>query len=102
MTLFTVSQTADRIEIVLCVDKLEAGNAGQFKDEIVQLPLRQTANVVVDISRLQYIDSSGIGALLSLLKALPEPKGNVTLLNPSRTVRSILELVRMHRIFTIA
>ena len=48
-----------------------------------------------------FVDSSGLGALISLHKHLSERDGKVRLLNPRQSVLQLLELTRMHRIFEI-
>ena len=53
--------------------------------------------VEVDLSQTQTINGGGLGALVHLQKAC----GNVCLLNPPPSVRQVLELARMDRIFEI-
>ena len=57
--------------------------------------------MVLDLSRLRFVDSSGMGAMLSCLRQLSAKGGDLKLCGMSKQVRGLFELVRMHRIFEI-
>jgi anti-sigma B factor antagonist len=96
----TVDQTGDVGVAVIPVDELDASNAGEFKRDM--LPVLQTnTKLVLDLSRLNFVDSSGLGALLSCLRQLTARSGDLKLCGMSKQVRALFELVRMHRIFDI-
>jgi anti-sigma B factor antagonist len=82
------------------VDELDAGNAGEFKRDIAPL-LEAYSNLVLDLSRLRFVDSSGLGAFISCLRKLNAKGGDLKLCGMTRQVRAVFELVRMHRIFDI-
>jgi anti-sigma B factor antagonist len=82
------------------VDELDASNAGELKHDIAPV-LEANARMVIDLSRLRFIDSSGLGAMLSCLRQLSAKGGDLKLCGMSKQVRATFELVRMHRIFDI-
>ena len=59
-------------------------------------------DVTVDLSQVDFIDSSGMGSLLSIHRRLPETHAPVRLINVRPGVQSVLELVRLHRVFDLA
>ena len=61
--------------------------------------LEAHAQVIFDLSRLEFIDSSGLGALLSCLRQIQARDGDLKLCGMAQPVRALFELVRMHRIF---
>ena len=79
---------------------LDAGNAKAFKREIGPV-IEADARVVFDMGCLQFVDSSGLGAILSCLRQLNALGGDLKLCGMSKPVRALFELVRMHRIFEI-
>ena len=85
---------------VVPVDELDASNAGEFKREIAPL-LEANAKMVLDMSRLRFVDSSGLGAFISCLRKLNAKGGDLKLCGMSKQVRAVFELVRMHRVFDI-
>lgn len=82
------------------VDELDASNAGEFKRDIAPL-LEANAKLVLDLSRLRFVDSSGLGAFISCLRKLNAKGGDLKLCGMSKQVRGVFELVRMHRVFDI-
>jgi anti-sigma B factor antagonist len=81
-------------------EELDASNAVEFKRDVAPL-LEATTKLVFDLSRLRFVDSSGLGAFMSCLRKLNAKGGDVKLCGMSRQVRAVFELVRMHRIFDI-
>lgn len=82
------------------VEELDAGNAGEFKRDIAPI-LQTSTKLVLDLSRLRFVDSSGLGAMLSCLRQLTSNRGDLKLCGMSKQVRTLFEVVRMHRIFDI-
>ena len=81
--------------------ELAAANAAQVRDDIrAKLTPAQSA-LEIDLSQVTFLDSSGLGALISLQKTLRSQNGTVRLINPATNVRQILELTRLHRVFEI-
>ena len=91
---------ADVTVVVLPGDQLDASNAKDFKRDIAAL-LEPHGKVVFDLAGLQFIDSSGLGAILSCLRRLNAEGGELKLCGMSKPVRALFELVRMHKIFDI-
>lgn len=79
---------------------LDASNVKAFKQGTKPV-LDDYTRVVLNLRHLEFIDSSGIGAILSFLRALNASGGDLKLCELSNPVRTIFELVRMHRIVEI-
>ena len=79
---------------------LIAGNADDFRHDVVPV-LDPAAKVLLDMSQLQFVDSSGLGAVLSCLRSLSAAGGDLKLCGLSKPVRAVFEVTRMHRIFDI-
>jgi len=82
--------------------QLDASQTRQFKDEVLGL-IKSTnkKNVVIDLSRLQFVDSSGLGCFLSILKSLSHEQGTLKFSGLTKSVRTIFELVSIHKILEI-
>jgi anti-sigma B factor antagonist len=79
---------------------LDASTARAFKDAIKPL-LQQDARLVLDLSRVEFIDSTGLGALVSCLRQAHANGGEIKLTGLTKSARALFELVRMHRVFEI-
>ncbi|AEG09449.1 STAS domain-containing protein [Shewanella sp. SP2S2-4] len=60
-----------------------------------------TNRLIINLEEVKYIDSSGLSVLISALKYAQLHDGEILLLSPSDNVRSLIELTRLHQIFTI-
>ena len=63
--------------------------------------LAEHNRIVLNLSRLRFIDSSGLATVLSCLKRVNARGGDLKLCGLSRSVRTLFELVRMNRIFDL-
>ena len=96
----TSEKVGDVTVVVLEGDHLDASTTREFKRDLTAL-LPPGAKVVMDLGKVQFVDSSGCGAFISLLRQLKTSNGEMKFCNVTRPVRSLFELVRMHRIFDI-
>ena len=62
---------------------------------------QQPARLVVDLSRVPYIDSSGLAVLIGAMRSLEDDGGIFMLAGLQQTVRTILESARLHEYFLI-
>ncbi len=70
--------------------------------EVATGAIRQAVLVaIVDISGLRYINSSGIGVLITLLTKFRNKGGEVYLLKPSESVQKLLVITKLNSIFQI-
>jgi len=95
-----MEKTGGVMVVVLPGEQLDASNAKDFKRDIAAL-LEPRGKVVFDLAGLRFIDSSGLGAILSCLRRLNADGGDLKLCGMSKPVRALFELVRMHKIFDI-
>lgn len=92
----------DILVITFEADRLDAKDAAQFKQNVISLINKTEKNqVVFDLNKLNFIDSSGVGIFLSILRFLNSRGGELKLAGITQPVRTILELVSMHKIFEI-
>lgn len=57
---------------------------------------------VVDLEQVRYMNSSGIGVLITLLTKIKNNKGKMVLVNPSEQIVKLLEITKLNTVFTIA
>ncbi len=80
-------------------DNLGAANSILFK-ELVRAMLRPEHRFVdVDLSRATFIDSDGLGALISIHKRVSSRGGRARLVGASPRVRELLRLTRLEEVF---
>lgn len=63
---------------------------------------KKVLKCIIDISKLRYINSSGIGVLITVLTKFRNKGGEVYLLKPSDSVQKLLVITKLNAIFQIA
>jgi anti-sigma B factor antagonist len=98
------SQTKDQsgVAVLQVEGQLIVGNRQELKD-LVQTALDQgERRLLIDFSRTGYIDSSGLGALVSISKRIREAGGELRLSGLNDDLRSLFELTKLDTLFSIA
>ncbi len=80
--------------------RIDASSAIQFKDRMRELTQTPGPRVMLDLSQVGFIDSSGLGAVVAVLKALG-PACKLELAGLTPTVQKVFRLTRMDSVFTI-
>lgn len=95
------TKTEDRLRIVSVQDnRIDAAVAIEFKDAM----RAQTDNgpdiVILDLSHVQFIDSSGLGAIVAAMKHMGEDR-KLALAGLTPTVQRVFQLTRMDTVFSV-
>jgi anti-sigma B factor antagonist len=76
--------------------------AGEFRTALLDVIDAGHHRLVIDMGDVHFVDSSGLGALVSALKTLRLLKGDgdIRLANVQPPVVALLEIIRLHRVFS--
>ena len=86
--------------VTVAADRIDAAGAIQFKDRMREATRGGTARVVLDLAQVQFVDSSGLGAIVAAMKLLG-PDRNLELAALTPTVWKVFRLTRMDTVFAI-
>ena len=79
---------------------LDVKNMREFRQAAHAL-MQDKPRVVFDMTGVRFVDSSGLGALISCLRHVRGSKGDLKLCAMTDRVRELFELLRMHQVFNI-
>jgi len=82
-------------------ERLDAHNSKELKDYLLELLDNGAKALVLDLSEVRFVDSSGLGALLSGHKNAGLRDGRFALAGVQPRVQSMFELTRLTRVFDI-
>ncbi len=82
-------------------ERLDAHNSGELRDYLLSQLEAGGQQLIIDLSGVSFIDSSGLGALLSGFKNANLRSGSFVLSGLQSRVQSMFELTRLHRVFEI-
>lgn len=85
--------------------ELGAANAQIFRQEACAALDPELDAIEIDLSQTSFVDSSGLGSLISVYKAANQLNNNggvtIRLLNPQPPVQQVIELTRLHHLFEV-
>lgn len=80
--------------------RIDASSAVQFKNQMLDIIQSGKNTIILDLSEVDFIDSSGLGALVSSRKTMGS-KGDIVLCDVSERVLNIFKVTRMNKVFKI-
>ena len=96
----TSETTGDLQILTVHAQRIDAVAAIQFKDTVRELTADQDTAVVLDLSQVDFIDSSGLGAIVASMKQLGKERP-LHLAGLTPIVSKVFALTRMQRVFKI-
>lgn len=98
MTQFATRTTQSGVLVIRPEGRLNMVAAPALRKELHALVDKGNSRIVVDLSGTEFIDSSGLGALISGLKAARQAGGDLRIAAPTRQVSTVLELTNLNRV----
>jgi len=83
------------------VNKLNILIAQSLKEEVAQFLTKPNTKLILDMDGIEYVDSSGFGALLSILRNAKNNDSQFKLCNISDDVMELIRLLQLHNVFDI-
>jgi anti-sigma B factor antagonist len=99
---FSQSKDKSGVVVVKVDGQLIVGNRHELKDLIQSALDGGARRMLIDFSGTGYIDSSGLGALVSISKRVREAGGELRLSGLNEDLRSLFELTKLDTLFTIS
>ncbi len=101
MTVQSKSEPDGSITLTVLAKNLDRSNAADFRETASRVVTLETPRVTVDCSGVDFMDSSGVGALLHTQNQLSEIRRPILLANVTPRVASALEVMQVHRVFNL-
>src|SRR5215212_6712023 len=98
---FSETKNRSGVTVVEVDGQLIVGNRHELKDLIQAALDNGERRLLVDFSKTGYIDSSGLGALVSISKRIREAGGELRLSGLNEDLRSLFELTKLATLFAI-
>ena len=98
---FAVQKDPSGVVVITVDGQLVVGNRHELKKQILDALEAGDKKFLVDFSNTGYIDSSGLGVLVSLSKKISEAEGSLKLAGLNEDLRTLFELTKLDTIFHI-
>jgi anti-anti-sigma factor len=92
----------DKIDIItFTVANINALITDEIREGIMKVIDNANCKVLIDLNGVKYIDSSGFGCFLSLMKAARSNYGVLKLANPDPQIMELFKTLHLHTVFQI-
>jgi len=93
-----VTHTPTLLVVKVVAPRLDAREAVEFKAQMADWIRQGPQTILLNLAEVRFIDSSGLGAIVSVLKLLGR-QGDLVLCGVTEPVLSLFKLTRMDRVF---
>ncbi|MTI72025.1 MAG: STAS domain-containing protein [Firmicutes bacterium] len=73
----------------------------EFKETLLDLIEESETDIVINGENLDYIDSTGLGVLISGLKKLKEKERNIIIINIKKNINKLLDITGLNKVFIV-
>jgi anti-sigma B factor antagonist len=94
-------RSVNNATIIDCVGDVDLYSSPNLRDALMKEMQSQTSGVLINMSEVGYIDSSGIATLVEGLQLSRQTRTRFGLFGVRGNARSVLELARLHKVFAI-
>jgi anti-anti-sigma factor len=101
MTQYATRTTDSDVVVIRPEGRLNMVAAPGLRKQLHGLVEAGSVKLVVDLSGTEFIDSSGLGAMISGLKAARQAGGDLRIAAPTRQVTTVLELTNLNRVLRV-
>ena len=92
----------DKFTILNVEGLIKLGESAEFFSAALENVLKnETSNVIIDFTKIDYIDSTGIGELVGYLGKFSNQNRKLILVNPSERIQKLLRLAKLDSVFKI-
>lgn len=98
----TIQQSEQEGIIILALEgRITVGEANQLREWVTKLEEAGKVKIALDLAEIDYIDSTGLGALVMMYSSLKKQGGGLKLLNLNKRSIELLLLTKLHTIFEV-
>ena len=83
------------------VEKLDASNAPELKSELVLINKNSINNIIIDLSKSKYCDSSGLSAILIGNRLCKDSSGTLVICGLQANVAKLIQISQLDKVFNI-
>ncbi len=98
---FKISQQTNFTIIQSDVEKLDASNASELKSELLVLSKNGVNNMILDLSKTRYCDSSGLSAILTANRFCKDTNGQLVIAGMQTNVAKMIAIAQLDKVLNI-
>jgi len=93
----------DGVTILDLGDRITLGEeSGRLRDAVREIVLKGSTKIIMNLGEVRYIDSSGLGELVSAFTAVKRAGGELKLLNVTKNINDLLVITKLVTVFDVS
>ncbi|MFH1700024.1 MAG: STAS domain-containing protein [Candidatus Zixiibacteriota bacterium] len=96
-----IIKAKDHVHVLSMCGKLDLANSAKLKESVKSLLDKEHNLIHLDMKEVDFINSSGLGVMVSIMKKIRVQKGRMTLSNLAPYVNEIFEITQLSHVFEI-
>lgn len=93
------SRQLEGVTVIECAGRIVFGDEASQLREIVKKEIAENSRIVLNLGEVTYIDSGGIGTLVSLFTTARNASGDIKLANLTKRVKDLLQITKLITVF---
>lgn len=99
---YEIKKSGDIVIFKLNEKRFDSSIAGFVKGEFtILLHTEESKKLVIDLSEVDYCDSSGLSAILLAFRILQSSEGHIRLASPTKNVKTLIEISQLDRVLPV-
>ena len=91
----------DSLIVVIPEGDIDIYTSHKFKETVLNSYCKHEGDISIDGLKLEYVDSTGLGALISILKTARENDNEIIINNLKPNIRKLFDITELDKVFTI-
>ena len=81
--------------------ELDIFSSPNFKEKVVNAYDSRNSDIIIDLEKLEYVDSTGLGALISIFRKLKESNNKIIIDNIKPNIKKLFLITELDKLFVI-
>ncbi len=100
MNINVKTEKIDDITLIEIDGEVDTYTSSKIKQDILQV-VEQTPKIIISMEKVKFIDSTGLGILIGVLKKVKEKEGEMIIVSPNSYINQIFEITGLFKVFKI-
>lgn len=83
------------------IGEVDIYTSPDFKNKVIEIIETKEVNILINAEELEYIDSTGLGVLMSIFKKIKENELNIKIINLKPNIYKLFDITGLNKIFNI-
>ncbi|WDV45921.1 STAS domain-containing protein [Clostridiaceae bacterium M8S5] len=101
MSLIIEKYAIESGNVIKPIGDIDISTSNGFKEELISYIEEKKSDIVVDCAKLEYIDSTGLGVMISGLKRIKEYNKNIILKDMKKSILKLFEITELDKVFIV-